>query len=84
MTRQLPRMARKFKGVFLSPAPLVLLPVPEQSDFEYPCTILKQIVRYFVSQTKIMDGLPLRHRLRLITDEQIVDRAIILTLGKAN
>lgn len=46
--------------------------------------IVKQIVGYFVFQTEVLDGLALRHRLHFVTDEQIVDCAIILTLGKAN
>ena len=45
---------------------------------------VRQIVGYFVFQTEVLDRLTLRHSLRFVTDDQIVDCAIILTLGKAN
>ncbi len=47
-----------------------------------PC--VKQIVGYFVCQIEVLDGLTLRHRLRFVTDKQIVDCAIILILDYAN
>lgn len=45
---------------------------------------VKQIVGYVVFQTEVMDGLTLRYCLCFVTDEPIVNYAIILTLGKAN
>lgn len=33
---------------------------------------VKQIVGYFVFQTEVLDGLTLRHRLRFVTDEQML------------
>lgn len=45
---------------------------------------MKQIVGYFVFQTEVLNGLTLRHCLRFVVDEQIVDYAIILTLSITN
>lgn len=52
--------------------PVVLLPVPGQCDVGYPCTICETDCRVLCFQTEVPDGLTLRHRLRFVTDEQML------------
>ena len=42
---------------------------------------LKQIVGNFVFKTKVLDGLPLRHCLRFVTDEQMLKIAAAIPVS---
>ncbi|WP_174646872.1 hypothetical protein [Bacteroides sp. Marseille-P8574] len=73
MARLFPWTGRKLKDPFPVLAPLLaLLPIPEHVMSGILVPFLKQIVGNFVFKTKVLDGLPLRHCLRFVTDEQML------------